>query len=526
MKYIITICVCISLVLVSLLLVSCGNGAEPEPTPAESAEEPEPTEISYQISSPQVMLYYNDEYTEIPSDLEANNGLLVINNENTNVQIIKPMDKIINQEFGKMQVIEYFSRDFPDGCIKIEGEEVASVANVEIKLFSDKDCESASPVKSFVFEQVDISVSVKEPTPEPEHPDCIVDGYCDWKKTDREPGGRETIENCPEDCKKTIEEYAREDEILRYNEEIVDVEDKCLDELNLENYRFDILDEKYNGVYYSKQYLKFNDPEFSTGRHLMVHTLKIDLHKVNLFVTPPIRDTMSTSDFQSQGLWLFDDPFDTFPEYTKKKNFNMDIAVNGGGFTPEYKGSRVTGYNVDGPVISLGDPYIYTHGQALVVYEEYEGEDEKRVERADIKYVDDFDGIDHAIPAVNELVVNKEIVNNVDHFRGGPTYARSDVRARTTIGLDTENNVLILVIVDEKPRELDPREHSIGANLKEVACLQLAHGANKAINMDGGDSTTLVFRNREIVVPDKNWFRHPVKNHLGIKLIPELSEQY
>lgn len=87
---------------------------------------------------------------------------------------------------------------------------------------------------------------------------------------------------------------------------------------------------------------------------------------------------------------------------------------------------------------------------------------------------------------------------------------------RTAAGVTANGRTLILVVVDGRQPT-----HSIGATLPELADIMIGLGADDAINLDGGGSSTFVYRQRDGTlltnkVPGGTW--RPVGNHLGVRV--------
>ena len=106
--------------------------------------------------------------------------------------------------------------------------------------------------------------------------------------------------------------------------------------------------------------------------------------------------------------------------------------------------------------------------------------------------------------------------------RGGKPVAGLDDTTpapRTAIGLDGSGERLIIIVVDGR----QPL-YSSGATLKELADYMVLYGAETALNLDGGGSSTLVFEGlfgtaRVVNSPIHTRIpgrERPVGNHLGI----------
>jgi len=82
--------------------------------------------------------------------------------------------------------------------------------------------------------------------------------------------------------------------------------------------------------------------------------------------------------------------------------------------------------------------------------------------------------------------------------------------ARTVIGVARDGRTAIVATVDGR------NDGSQGATLAEMADLMLEHGADRALNLDGGSSTTLFIANQGGLInhPSRGWEREVV-NHIG-----------
>jgi hypothetical protein len=82
--------------------------------------------------------------------------------------------------------------------------------------------------------------------------------------------------------------------------------------------------------------------------------------------------------------------------------------------------------------------------------------------------------------------------------------------ARTAIGVSRDGRRVIVATVDGRSNGAQ------GATLGEMADLMIEHGAERALNLDGGSSTSLFIANRGGLVnrPSRGWEREVV-NHIG-----------
>lgn len=110
------------------------------------------------------------------------------------------------------------------------------------------------------------------------------------------------------------------------------------------------------------------------------------------------------------------------------------------------------------------------------------------------------------------LVMGGEPVPNLD---------RSELHPRSAIGYSRNGRYLFLVVVDGR----QPL-YSEGVTLSELAGLMVSLGAEYAMDLDGGGSSTLVVEGsdgmpRVLNSPIDNYIpgrERPVANHLGISL--------
>ena len=93
-----------------------------------------------------------------------------------------------------------------------------------------------------------------------------------------------------------------------------------------------------------------------------------------------------------------------------------------------------------------------------------------------------------------------------------------DLHPRTAIGLSADGHQLFVLIVDGR------RHSSAGATTAELGQWLLDYGADDAINMDGGGSSTLAWWNNDATTEDKiELLSRPVGN--GLKLLTPDADQ-
>lgn len=246
--------------------------------------------------------------------------------------------------------------------------------------------------------------------------------------------------------------------------------------------------ELYDGVTY---YRRFH----TAPRFFIVHVVAIDLNNPNIhfLVTPP--------DEASAELPLSARTTSQFLE-----EFGAQIAINGDGFTPWHSNGRDDYYP------HVGDP-IRPNGFAMSNGIEYGNGP------APTLYISSGNAAafnDPSIGAANALSGDRMLALGRQPLADLP----DDIPApRTAIGLDLGGNRLILMVVDGR----QPL-YSLGVTLRELAELMLFYGADSAMNLDGGGSTTLVIQDasgaaRVLNSPIDNQIagrERPVGNHLGV----------
>ena len=235
----------------------------------------------------------------------------------------------------------------------------------------------------------------------------------------------------------------------------------------------------YRNIIYNESYF-----ETETATFIPYYVIKIALEDpgISFLVTPHQIGLQRVIDFQNQ--------------------YNPQIAINGAqwNITP---GAYKTNSDGTGFTASLGNQYSPPVDGTWVTVFISENNKVTFSRKPTVIY--------NALTGSNIIVVDSDVgariknKNDPNHKDGYETR-----RPRTSIGLDEENNYLIIIVsVGGGPTE------NYGFNLRELAYLQLEHGASYAINMDGGGSSTLVMQDKGIVYAAETGGR-PVANHLGI----------
>ncbi|NUM48460.1 MAG: phosphodiester glycosidase family protein, partial [Anaerolineales bacterium] len=200
----------------------------------------------------------------------------------------------------------------------------------------------------------------------------------------------------------------------------------------------------------------------TSPRPLVIHIVEIDLRTegISAFVTPgdPTREL----------------PLDARTTSAFLEEFNLQIAINGDGFTPWTSNPLAPYPKPNDPVaplglaISNGILYSPSFENLPTLYFSPNG-------KATIN--DPPGNIAHAISGLEMLLQSGKILPGLD----------GDPEPRTAIGLNRAGKILILLLVDGRQPG-----YSEGVTLPELAALLLEYGAHDGMNMDGGGSSTLV----------------------------------
>lgn len=232
-------------------------------------------------------------------------------------------------------------------------------------------------------------------------------------------------------------------------------------------------------------------------RPMVIHILKIDTRTKGLhfLVTPPDRPNS-------------DKPLNARTTSQFLEEFDLDIAVNGDGFSPWWSNSPVDYYP------HAGDP-VAPRGEAAsrgVVY----GREPQRpyptlyISQKNTLSFDAPNKLWDAISGETRLVMGGSPVDGLND---------SQLHPRTAVGYSKNGRFFFIVVVDGRQPF-----YSEGITLAELAELMVELGAHDAMNLDGGGSSTLVIRGadgkpRILNSPIDQYIpgrERPVANHLGI----------
>ncbi len=244
----------------------------------------------------------------------------------------------------------------------------------------------------------------------------------------------------------------------------------------------------FDGVTYIKEIR-------TSPREMVIHILKINVAKgtIRPLVTPADRPNGNR-------------PYDARTTSEFAKQFKVQIAINGSGFRPWYDYKLIYSPHSGDKVSPLG----------TTISENFEfnaGQDQELpllmfggTRPVEIGYI--ASKAKFAVSGTRMMVENGEVVADLDNRQIAP---------RTTAGVDKQGHTLIIVIVDGRQSG-----YSKGITLKEVAQILIDHGAEHALELDGGGSSTLVLnRDGSPVVLNSPVHQgipgreRPVANHIG-----------
>jgi hypothetical protein len=232
-------------------------------------------------------------------------------------------------------------------------------------------------------------------------------------------------------------------------------------------------------------------------RPVVIHVLKINMKTKGLrvFITPP-DDSGGEQPLRARTTSQFLEEFD------------LDIAVNGDGFTPWWSHSPADYYP------HAGDP-VTPRGEAAHHGQVYGHEPD---EPFPTLYISSKNGLSFDAPNKTYDAISGEtrIVMGGSAVDG---LTDPEVHPRTAVGYSKNGKTLFIVVVDGRQPF-----YSQGITLAELAALMIDLGAHDAMNLDGGGSSTLVIRGEDgkthilnspidLYIPGRE---RPVANHLGI----------
>jgi len=233
-------------------------------------------------------------------------------------------------------------------------------------------------------------------------------------------------------------------------------------------------------------------------RPMVIHVVTIDMR------TPGLRFLVTPPDDRGSDLPLRARTTSEFLE-----EFDVQIAINGDGFSPWWSRGPADFYPHTGdPVRPRGD----TASRGKVYW--------STSDPFPTLYINSRNRLSFDPPAKPYNAVSGEALL----VSGGnviPDLNAGELHPRTAIGYSPNGRYLYLVVVDGR----QPC-YSEGITLAELAELMRTLGAQYAMNLDGGGSSTLVVegqdgKSRVLNSPIDNYLpgrERPVANHLGVSI--------
>jgi len=250
--------------------------------------------------------------------------------------------------------------------------------------------------------------------------------------------------------------------------------------------------ELYEGVTYRRvvRYLP---------RPMIAHVLTIDTKEkgVEFLVTPP--DSESETPLKARTTSQFLEEFD------------LQIAINGGGFSPWWSRSPADYYpHVGDPIAPAG--FTASNGEVYWTTSNTEGIPPALFisRRNALSLNNKPNRVHNAISGDRMLVLKGEIA---------PALDGEEVEPRTAVGINRNGRYVYLVVVDGR----QPL-YSDGATFTELAQLLIDQGAHMAMSLDGGGSSTMVVEGDDgkpkiLNSPIDHYIpgtERPVGTHLGV----------
>lgn len=231
-------------------------------------------------------------------------------------------------------------------------------------------------------------------------------------------------------------------------------------------------------------------------RPMIIHVITIDMQ------TPGVRFVVTPPDEKGSDLPL---RARTTSEFLQQ--YGVQVAINGDGFYPWWSRSLADYYPHDGDPVrprgftaSRGKVYWSTSGNFPTLY----------ISSRNYLSFDAPAKPYNAISGDPMLVSGGSVIAALDD---------QDLHPRSAIGYSRNGRYLYLVVVDGRQPF-----YSEGMTLKELAALMATLGAQYAMNLDGGGSSTMVVlgadgQPRVLNSPIDNYVpgrERPVADHLGI----------
>jgi uncharacterized protein YigE (DUF2233 family) len=235
-------------------------------------------------------------------------------------------------------------------------------------------------------------------------------------------------------------------------------------------------------------------------RPMIAHVLTIDTKEkgIEFLVTPPDSDGAMPLKARTTSQFL--------------EEFDLQIAINGGGFSPWWSHSPADYYPHAGDPIA---PFGFTASTGKVYWTD--DEEEEGIlpalfisRRNALSFNNKPNRVHSAISGDRMIVLKGKIAPDLEGEEADP---------RTAVGINRNGRYVYLVVVDGR----QPL-YSEGATFTELAQLLIDQGAYIAMSLDGGGSSTMVIegddgRPRILNSPIDHYIpgtERPVGTHLGV----------
>lgn len=246
--------------------------------------------------------------------------------------------------------------------------------------------------------------------------------------------------------------------------------------------------------------IEYQVTTFNKFNKAIIHIARIDLnnHDITFFVTPPQKNNKNYLLSQTTSDFL--------------KKYKLQLAINAQAFGPPLPMIPGLPKKVCGFATSKGTEYgrrgkeesmfvIFKNGSPDIIKLENYNALKNEIYMA-------ISGWTHRHHS--DLLVYDDSINDY-YIQNNSAGSRC---GRTAIGISRDKDFVFLVVVEQKN----------GLKLAELAKFMKKIGSFKAINLDGGRSSTIVIQSNTdtptVVNALLNDFERPVANHLGIYAIP------
>ena len=237
-------------------------------------------------------------------------------------------------------------------------------------------------------------------------------------------------------------------------------------------------------------------------RALIIHVVQIDLTTPGLgfLVTPS--EPSGGHEVRAQTVSEFLDKYD------------LQLAINGDFFWPWWYHTILDYYPHDHDPTDVNG-FAASRG---AIYSEEQPDDPRPT-----LYLsqDNQADIDQPIGAVYNAISGLPLIVENGHISSQikPDEYYAGLHPRSAAGLDRERQTLLLFVVDGRQPN-----YSEGVTLPELAQIAIEYGADAAINLDGGGSSTLVIEDRQgksqvlnsPIHANVPGMERPVGNHIGV----------